>query len=540
MSRQLLRPIRFQIKIILSILLAGITILSSIAARPVLHLVQTAQNDQDERVPLPSDFVDDASRLNQTRMMMVKISSDSAIAKLQLRQALKDAKSQGKKVMTSGSRHTMGGQTIYSNGIALDMTEFNQMRLNPTTGILTVQSGATWAAVIPYLNQHGFSVTVMQSNNDFSIGGTMSANAHGWQHDHPPFASTVESFQLMLADGTVVHCSRQENAELFSLVLGGYGLFGIVLEVNLKVVPNQSYIAHRTVIPSRVYVETYRSKVPTQTGMAYGRLSIAPENFLQEAILTVYDSVPTAPQASLTTSSEPGLSRTVFRGSVGSDYGKSLRWQLEKMSGGEAGTEVSRNQILNRPSTLFENHQQAKTEILHEYFIPPESLEQFLEQCRQIIPACQADLLNVTIRNVHPDSDSFLRYADREVFGLVMLFHQARTPAEDAKMQAMTQELIEAALAVGGRYYLPYRLHATPEQFDRAYPQGREFFQFKRKYDPHQLFQNQFYLKYGSPQARSSSVIKPTSTTKPSDRHLLLRQRRDAIDQFCTSCRMRQ
>jgi FAD/FMN-containing dehydrogenase len=496
------RSVRTYVKAVLFILLAATATTLTFVARPLFHLVQTARSDRDERIPLPSDFVDDASRLNQTRMKTVKISSDLAIAKLQLRQMLKEAKSQGKKVMTSGSRHTMGGQTIFPNGIALDMTQFNHMRLNSTTRILTVQSGATWSAVIPYLNQHGFSVAVMQSNNDFSIGGTMSANAHGWQHDHSPFASTIESFGLMLADGTVVHCSRQENAELFSLVLGGYGLFGIVLEVNLKAVPNQLYVAQRTVIPSRDYIKTYRSQVSSKTGMAYGRLSIAPERFLQEAILTVYDSALAAPPSSLATSSEPGLSRTVFRGSVGSDYGKSLRWQLEKMSGGEAGTEVSRNQILNRPSTLFENHQQAKTEILHEYFIPPESLEQFLEKCRQTIPAHQADLLNVTIRNVHPDSDSFLRYADQEMFGLVMLFHQSRTGGEDAKMQALTEELIEAALAVGGRYYLPYRLHATPEQFERAYPQGREFFQLKRKYDPYQLFQNQFYTKYGLPQGR--------------------------------------
>lgn len=149
--------------------------------------------------------------------------------------------------------------------------------------------------------------------------------------------------------------------------------------------------------------------------------------------------------------SEPGLARAVFRGSVGSDYGKHLRWQLEKEIGGEAGDRVSRNQILNRPSTLFENRKQAKTDILHEYFIPPESLELFLAQCRKSVPKHKVDLLNVTVRNVYPDRDSFLRYAEREMFGLVMLFHQQRNSSDDAKMQLLTQELIEAALAVGGK-----------------------------------------------------------------------------------------
>lgn len=49
-------------------------------------------------------------------------------------------------------------------------------------------------------------------------------------------------------------------------------------------------------------------------------------------------------------------------------------------------------------------------------------------------------------------------------------------------MEALTRELIDAALEHEGRYYLPYRLHATPEQFHRAYPQAREFFDLKRKY----------------------------------------------------------
>lgn len=234
--------------------------------------------------------------------------------------------------------------------------------------------------------------------------------------------------------------------------------------------------------------------------MVYGRLSVAPESFLQEAILTTYHRVPETTHAivSLEKQAKSGLPRTVFRGSIGSDYGKSLRWQLEKIVGGEAGNQVLRNQILNRPSTLFENRHQVETDILHEYFIPPKSLEAFLEKCRTIIPQYKGDLLNVTVRNVHQDNDSFLRYADQEVFGLVMLFHQQRTPEAEAKMQIMTQKLIEAALAVGGRYYLPYRLHATPKQFRRAYPQAAKFFALKRKYDPDGIFQNYFYLKYGS------------------------------------------
>ncbi|MBW4550152.1 MAG: FAD-binding oxidoreductase [Aphanocapsa sp. GSE-SYN-MK-11-07L] len=490
-------PIRHRLKAVVLIPLAAMAIALAVVSRPALHLALTAWNDQDQITPLPTGMVDDASRLNPTRMQIVQVPNHPVKAKALLRNLLQQAKIRGQKVAIAGARHTMGGQTIYAKGISLDMTGFNRMQLNPTTGILTVQSGAKWSKVIPYLNQQGYSVAVMQSNNDFSVGGTMNANAHGWQPDRPPFASTVESFELMLADGRIVQCSRQTNRELFSLVLGGYGLFGIILEVKLRVVPNQLYSAERTVIPSRDYVETYRRAVTKDVGMAYGRLSIAPDRFLQEAILTTYHRQTIGDRPLPLTESQPGIARTVFRGSVGNDYGKNLRWQLEKLNGGEVGTHVTRNQILNRPSSLFENYKQAETEILHEYFIPPESLELFLEQCRVIIPKHQADLLSVTVRNVYPDQDSFLRYADQEMFGLVMLFHQQRTAADEVKMQVLTQALIEAALAVGGRYYLPYRLHATPSQFDRAYPQATKFFQLKQKYDSNLIFDNYFYTKYG-------------------------------------------
>ncbi|MEH2025874.1 FAD-binding oxidoreductase [Nostoc sp.] len=481
--------------------MATTTIALTVIGRPVAHLTLTAWSDRDDRQPLPPGTVDDASHLNQTQVTIKQVKSQPGVTEMILQSVLRDALRQGQKVAIAGSRHTMGGHTLYANGISLLMLHFNRMQFNPATKILTVQSGAKWSDIIPYLNERGYSVAVMQSNNDFSVGGTMSANAHGWQHNSPPFASTVERFRLMLASGKVVECSRQENPELFSLVLGGYGLFGIILDVDLRVVPNETYIAERLVIKSKNYIDTYRQRVDgaATIGMVYGRLSVAPESFLQEAILTTYHQVPQATQAIVSLEKQAfGVARTVFRGSIGNDYGKSLRWQLEKIVGGEAENRVSRNQILNRSSALFENRHQAETDILHEYFIPPKSLEAFLEQCRTIIPQSEGDLLNVTVRNVHQDNDSFLRYADQEVFGLVMLFHQQRTQEAEAKMQVMTQKLIEAALAVGGRYYLPYRLHATPEQFRRAYPQAAKFFALKRKYDPDGIFQNYFYLKYAS------------------------------------------
>ena len=116
----------------------------------------------------------------------------------------------------------MGGHTLYPGGIAIDTLPFSDMELDEENDILHVQAGAIWKDIIEYLDSRGRSVAIMQSNNSFSVGGSISVNCHGWQYDRPPISSTVESFRLMKADGTIVRCSRQDNAELFSLVLGGY------------------------------------------------------------------------------------------------------------------------------------------------------------------------------------------------------------------------------------------------------------------------------------------------------------------------------
>jgi FAD/FMN-containing dehydrogenase len=190
----------------------------------------------------------------------------------------------------------------------------------------------------------------------------------------------------------------------------------------------------------------------------------------------------------------------VFRAQIGSDMGKEIRWQTEKALGEQVTSRfVSRNQLLNEGAGIYQEHNADRTDILQEYFIPPDRVTAFLDRAHTIIPTRAGDLLNVTVRNILKDKDTFLRYADQDLFAFVMLFNQPRTPDADARMEAMTRELIDASIACGGRYYLPYRLHATKDQMVKAYPQAVAFFELKRRYDPDEIFQNQFYVKYGRP-----------------------------------------
>jgi FAD/FMN-containing dehydrogenase len=289
---------------------------------------------------------------------------------------------------------------------------------------------------------------------------------------------------------------------LFSLALGGYGLFGIILDADLRVVPNEIYRVERLTVPASNYIKTLAGKTSdtNNIAMVYGRLRVTPDNFLQEGILNIFHRLPATDllKSKLGEQKKGELQRVIFRGGVGSDYGKELRWSVEKhLSGVLSQERPERNVILCEPSGWFQDHSTNSTDVLVECFVPPEQFDPLLDELRKIIPQHRVDLLNITVRDINRDGDSFLHYADQNMISLVMLFSQTRDTSGENSMAKLTQEMIAATLRHRGRYYLPYRLHATIEQFHEAYPQAKQFFDLKRKHDPDELLQNEFYRKYG-------------------------------------------
>jgi FAD/FMN-containing dehydrogenase len=167
-------------------------------------------------------FINDASHLNKTAVYgIVKVASLQDIG-----DALEFARENNLKVTAAGQRHSMGGQSFIKDGLVLDMRGFNHLRLDKENKILNVQTGATWKQVQQFLDAQGLSVKAMQSINIFTVGGTLSVNAHGIAHNPGPIASTVRSFRIMLSNGEVKNASPMENPELFRSALGGYGLLG--------------------------------------------------------------------------------------------------------------------------------------------------------------------------------------------------------------------------------------------------------------------------------------------------------------------------
>ncbi|HVV00558.1 MAG TPA: FAD-dependent oxidoreductase, partial [Verrucomicrobiae bacterium] len=183
----------------------GVLALGLFLGRPVFHLAKTALFDRRADVTVPSGKANDASRLDETPIREAwTVPADRAKAESELARLLKRARETGTPVSMAGARHSMGGQSIARNGIVIDMLPLRHMTLDRSRMILRVEAGARWSEVLRFLNREGCSVEIMQSNDDFSVGGSLSVNCHGWQFDRPPISSTVESCRLMLASGEIV------------------------------------------------------------------------------------------------------------------------------------------------------------------------------------------------------------------------------------------------------------------------------------------------------------------------------------------------
>jgi hypothetical protein len=120
-------------------LVAGLMMLGIVGAgaRPAWHLWRTSRHDLDEVEQPPAGYANDASRMNLTAVREVRtVPADTAEAERELAALIKEANALGWKVSLAGARHSMGGHTIYPDGVVIDMRPLAAMRLDKATGVL--------------------------------------------------------------------------------------------------------------------------------------------------------------------------------------------------------------------------------------------------------------------------------------------------------------------------------------------------------------------------------------------------------------------
>lgn len=110
------------------------------------------------------------------------------------------------------------------------MTAFNE-----ETGLLTCEAGVSLAEIIDHFLPRGFYLPVTPGTTYVTVGGAIANDVHGKNHHVDGcFSEFVQSFDLLLASGEIITCSRTENQDAFWATVSGIGLTGVILRATIQ------------------------------------------------------------------------------------------------------------------------------------------------------------------------------------------------------------------------------------------------------------------------------------------------------------------
>jgi FAD/FMN-containing dehydrogenase len=448
--------------------------------------------------PLPALSAAVISIPNVTGLYTVEVAK--AVAPASTQEAARAVREWQGKVAIGGGRYSMGGQVAIRGGLHLDMRAMNQLvRIDSKNRTARVQAGMRWRDLQDRLDPLGLAVKTMQSYANFTVGGAVSVNAHGRYVGNGPVGNSVRALELVLADGSVVQASREENADLFRAAVGGYGAIGLITEVELDLAENTRIERSVKELKLERYPEYFEREVKRDRGCVLHNADLLPPFF----------DAPVAVSWRETEKPLTEKARLVQRGQTYA-MNQNVIFVVTELPGGDLlRSKVIHPLLMSKAAVKWRNHEASldvaeleprtraiSTYALQEYFVPVRHFAAFTRKMAAIIRKHDAEVLNVSVRHSDADTLALLPWAKEEVFSFVVYFKQRSSKAALREVGVWTGELIDAALSFGGRYYLPYQLHATREQFNKAYPEAAQLRELKARTDPDGKFSNEMWAKY--------------------------------------------
>jgi FAD/FMN-containing dehydrogenase len=457
----------------------------------------------------PSRLVNDIhSQLNPTSIDRL-VAPDSLAA---IQEIITSARRERKAISIAGGRHAMGAQQFGTGTILIDTRKLNRvLSFEEETGIIEVEAGIQWPELIQsYMQRQGalrqWGIAQKQTGADrLTIGGTLAANAHGRGLTMKPFINNVESFTLMDASGGLRTCSRTQNRDLFRLAIGGYGLFGVVYSIRLRLKPRQKLERVVELIGVEELVPAFERRI--QEGYLYGDCQFSiderSEDFLRRGVFSCYRPVDAAtpmPEEQKELSAEDW--RDLFYLAHADEKQAFERYSSYYLStSGQlywSDTHQLSVYLDDYHRTLDRELKSPNrgSEIITEIYVPRAELAGFLTEAGEDFRQHSVQVIYGTIRLIERDDESFLAWA-REAYACVIFnLHTEHTPLGIQHSAQAFRRLIDMAIRRDGSYYLTYHKYAQREQVLACYPQFADLLRAKRSYDSEERFQSDWYRHY--------------------------------------------
>lgn len=454
-----------------------------------------------------TNILNDAqSALNPTsvREVVSPSSLDDVVA------AVRRAAAEGLSVSISGSRHSMGGQQFGTGNLHLDMRSLNAIRdLDAERGIVDAEAGIEWSELIDGLAAlqpdagRGWGIRQKQTGSDhLTLGGALASNVHGRGLRQRPIIDDVESFTLVDPDGRVREIDRESDPERFALAIGGYGLFGVITSIRLRLVQRQIMRRQVSLVTVDELMPAFEERIAAGALFGDCQFSVDPgsQDFLNLGILSTYAPDPSATaipdgQRALSradwgkllyfTHTDPSRAAALYiehyTATDGQLYWSDLHQRSEYVGGYHA--------VLDR----FMGEMVPGSDIITEIYVPRHTVAAYMRSIAAEFRDGDPRIVYGTIRLVERDSEAVLTWA-RESWACIIFNLHARHDEHGLTEAAKGfRHLIDLALALGGSYYLTYHRYATWEQLEAAHPRIGEFLAAKTRLDPEGRFQSDWY-----------------------------------------------
>lgn len=418
-----------------------------------------------------------------------------------VQEIVKQAKEQGKKIALAGTKMSQGGHSLPSQttSFLLNSKLLNRVEIIVAEKMAKVGPGSTWKDIQEAAHQVGLAVQVMQASNLFSVGGSLSTNVHGWDHKRGALAETVRSVTIVDAEGEIQ--TLRPGEELFSLVLGGYGMFGVIVEAEIALADDVVVQRLGTLMPVDAYPDYFVHTVQTNPDMVlhYGKLSLDPFHLFESVIAVDYTATDVPYQRSEKLPHEPANGHWYERLAIHALRTYPYLIPLKQIHDNQTFLQpkvMSRNEAMQPTIRFVYDSNDQNADMLQEFFLPIDQLTDFLMQLRAVVIDYDIHLFNATIRHVKQDCLTALPYAQQDVLAVVLYYNEPVSPENIKKVELFTQRAVDTALAYGGTYYLPYHRFPSREQFQKAYPQYKKVKDKRNLYDPQRMFSSQFTAHY--------------------------------------------